>query len=95
LFFPEEIHSKSLLFERPFSRNSGSVIFMNHYHVENEGNIQDNYESLSPIYLKETEGSLIVLENNTFQGNVGLFGGAVHIDMSPHILEYRSWNKLL
>jgi hypothetical protein len=38
------------------------------------------YETQSPILLKNVIGSKIIFENNNFDSNIGLHGGAINID---------------
>lgn len=44
--------------------------------------MRDDCETLSPIFIKGINDTHIVIENNTFDNNIGLHGGAVHIDLS-------------
>ena len=38
------------------------------------------YANISPIYLRGLQGSYIVFSDNTFDSNIGMHGGAIHID---------------
>ena len=42
------------------------------------------YETVSPIYLKNVS-SHIVFINNTFDSNIGMHGGAIHIDQKSNV----------
>lgn len=44
--------------------------------------LRDNFTSQSAIFLKNIQASHIVFENNTFDSNVGIHGGAIQIDNS-------------
>ena len=38
------------------------------------------YSNISPIYLRGLQGSYIVFSDNIFDSNIGMHGGAIHID---------------
>jgi hypothetical protein len=38
-----------------------------------------DYNVESPIIIKDLKSDYIIFENNHFEGNIGMFGGAVHI----------------
>ena len=42
--------------------------------------VSDGFCSQSPIYLKNVLGQFVTFENNTFDSNIGIHGGAIHID---------------
>jgi len=54
----------------------------------------ENYESQSPILLKNIKGSHLVFENNTFDSNIGMHGGSIHIDFQQKNLNLTKITEL-
>jgi hypothetical protein len=48
--------------------------------VEQHQALRDNYTSQSAIFIKNAKGQHIMFANNTFDSNIGIHGGAIHID---------------
>jgi hypothetical protein len=95
LILPQSLQTENLYFEYFSQDLNTSVFFLNHFDPATEGPLlSENYESVSAIYIKEKVGKPIIFEDNLFQGNVGLFGGAVHIEMSPHNTKVHSKSQL-
>lgn len=44
--------------------------------------LETNYQSYSPIFIKDARSSYVLFENNTFDSNIGLHGGAVNIQFT-------------
>lgn len=59
-----------------------TVHYLNYYHPQRDAQLlRDEGETVSPLYLANVNASHILFENNTFDSNVGLHGGAFHIDL--------------
>ena len=41
--------------------------------------LENHYQSYSPIFINDAKTSYVLFENNTFDNNIGLHGGAVNI----------------
>lgn len=73
---------------REFGKNETQTLHhfvhvLNYLDPMNEHDIlRDNYTSQSAIYLKSSKGSHIIFENNTFDSNIGIHGGAIQVDNS-------------
>ena len=58
-----------------------TVMFFNYInHEETRQVLFDNFTTMSPIYIADTDSKYIVFQNNSFDSNVGLHGGAIQID---------------
>jgi len=56
-------------------------MFLNYFdHSEVSKVLLQNYTTQSPIFIQNTESEYIIFENNSFDSNVGLYGGAILID---------------
>jgi len=44
--------------------------------------LRDEYETISPIYLEDIKGQHIIFKDNSFESNIGIHGGAIHINLA-------------
>jgi len=55
-----------------------TVMYLNYINYANTRHVfNDNFTTISPIYIADTDSKYIIFENNTFDSNIGLHGGAV------------------
>jgi hypothetical protein len=54
---------------------------MEEWHAE----LRDNYTTQSTIFLKHVGAEHVIIENNTFDSNIGIHGGAIHIDYAEQL----------
>ena len=54
--------------------------FLNYYSADKMAEHLLQYATVSPVLLKAVRSNKILIENNRFDGNVGLHGGALHVD---------------
>lgn len=54
---------------------------MEKWHAE----LRDSYTTQSTILLKHVRAEHIIIENNTFDSNIGIHGGAIHIDYAEQL----------
>jgi hypothetical protein len=58
------------------------VNFLNYYDPDvQDAELRDNYTTQSPVYIKGSKNEKIIMTDNVFEDNIGLSGGALHIDM--------------
>jgi hypothetical protein len=58
-----------------------TVIYWNYMNYEEvKTTLFENFTTISPIYISDSDTEFIVFENNTFDSNVGIHGGAIHIN---------------
>lgn len=43
--------------------------------------LRDGFTTQSPMLFSNVESEQIIITGNTFDGNVGIHGGAIHIDL--------------
>lgn len=55
--------------------------FLTYFDPSSQSERLKEYQSISPIFIKNVNASHIVFENNTFDSNIGLTGGAIHLDL--------------
>ena len=56
--------------------------------------LRDNYTSQSAILIKNARGSHIVFANNAFDSNIGIHGGAIHIDHRNQVDDVDDFERL-
>ena len=61
--------------------------YFDHRHINTL--LKTNFTSQNPIFLQNTDSEFIIFENNSFDSNIGLYGGAILIDNknNPNISE--------
>jgi hypothetical protein len=66
----------------------GDIHFFNYLDMEEwHAELRDNYTTQSTILLKHVRAEHVIIENNTFDSNIGIHGGAIHIDYAEQLHE--------
>jgi len=64
----------------------GDIHFFNYLDMEEwHAELRDNYTTQSTILLKHVRAEHVIIENNTFDSNIGIHGGAIHIDYAEQL----------
>jgi hypothetical protein len=69
----ETINAKRLL--------NHTIMFFNYLkHDSDRQVLSENFTTQSPIYISDHDAEYVLFENNTFDSNIGLHGGAIQIN---------------